>query len=104
MDNPPEEMLGLTSCSLTSFQATTDEPAADVDAIVMPSVPDTATELSSTTSKHPDAETSIATTSTRCFATVSPDTCSKAPAVKLQPHRMHQLKEAVMVELVSCVV
>jgi hypothetical protein len=31
-------------------------------------------------------------------------TCSKALALKLQPRRMHQLKEAVMVELVSCVV
>jgi hypothetical protein len=31
-------------------------------------------------------------------------TCSMAPALMLQPHRMHQLKEAVMVELVSSVV
>jgi hypothetical protein len=31
-------------------------------------------------------------------------TCSKAPAPTLQPHRMHQLKEAIMMELVSSVV
>jgi hypothetical protein len=27
--------------------------------------------------------------------------CSKAPALMLQPHRMHQLNEAILVELVS---
>jgi hypothetical protein len=31
-------------------------------------------------------------------------TCSKAPTLMLQPHIVHQLKEAVMVELVSSVV
>jgi hypothetical protein len=31
-------------------------------------------------------------------------TCSKAPALMLQPHRLHQLKEVVMVELLLSVV
>jgi hypothetical protein len=30
--------------------------------------------------------------------------CSKAPALMPQPHMVHQLKEAILVELVSSVV
>jgi hypothetical protein len=74
-------MLGLASHSLTSFQATTDEPNADIDANTMP-------PISNATATTPDAETKcsiVANTTadepTRCAAATAID-----PATSISPH------------------
>jgi hypothetical protein len=61
------------------FQATPDEPAADASTSATPLVFDAATESSSPTSELPDAEASIATTSTQWAATISPEHAARPP-------------------------
>jgi hypothetical protein len=61
------------------------------------------TELSSTMLELLDAEASVASTLTQC-ATTSHQNMQQGPALMLQPRRMHQLKGAVMVELLSTMV
>jgi hypothetical protein len=76
---------------------------SNASASATPSVSDAATKLSSPTSELPDAEASTAATSTQRAATISPEHAAR-PHSNAQPCTVHQLKEAVLVELVSNVV
>jgi hypothetical protein len=81
LDSTLEAMLGLTSHSLTSFQATTDEPNADTDANAAPPISDA-------TATVPDAETKCSTAAnttadelTRCATAATTE-----PTTSISPH------------------
>jgi hypothetical protein len=104
MDNPLEATLGLASRSLTS----SSNPHRWTDCRCQCKCRTLSYWYSDQTFKYNARASRCRGLSSKHLDPVCSNhlarTCSKAPALMLQPRKMDQLKGAVMVELVSCVV
>jgi hypothetical protein len=91
LDSPLEAMLGLTSRSLTSFQATADESQADADAIAAPPILDATATVPDAKAKCSFVANITAAEPPGCTdAAMIEDTTSTSPSVQPSHNAQNQ--------------